>query len=146
MFLSSAIHQVMFASLSTLPFAVGVSWHLTSRHPFFRHPLQTVDATCPYFGAGQVQDVGLIFLSAIASSIVQQCGEAGWSADNTLATVLVACTTATFLVGILIVCTGERWPPLLELFSVCEPAAAACRCPQAGQPGAVRAAAGDWRM
>lgn len=43
-FLSSAVHQTVFLLCSTLPFAVG-----------------------------QVQDVGLIFLSAMASSIAARC-------------------------------------------------------------------------
>lgn len=76
-FLSSALHQLAFVALSSLPFAVG-----------------------------QVQDVGLIFLSAIATSVVSECGEAGWPAKDTLATVLTATTLATGIVGILVVCTG----------------------------------------
>ncbi|KAL4419479.1 hypothetical protein ABPG77_008281 [Micractinium sp. CCAP 211/92] len=76
-FLSSAIHQLAFVALSTLPFAVG-----------------------------QVQDVGLIFLSAIASSVVEACTSAGVSPENTLATVLAAITSATGIVGILIIGTG----------------------------------------
>ncbi|KAL4431193.1 hypothetical protein ABPG75_006449 [Micractinium tetrahymenae] len=76
-FLSSAIHQLAFVALSTLPFAVG-----------------------------QVQDVGLIFLSAIASAVVQACTDAGWSPENTLATVLAAVTAATSIVGVLIIGTG----------------------------------------
>lgn len=43
-FLASAVHQAVFLLFSTLPFAVG-----------------------------QVQDVGLIFLSAMASSISARC-------------------------------------------------------------------------
>ena len=56
--------------------------------------------------AGQVQDVGLIFLSAMASAVVQQCGEAGWGEADTLATVLATLTLATAVVGVLIVGTG----------------------------------------
>ena len=55
-----------------------------------------------------MQDVGLIFLSAIASAVVEQCLDAGLSDANTLATVLAALTTATAIVGILIVCTGGQ--------------------------------------
>ncbi|KAI7835444.1 hypothetical protein COHA_010661, partial [Chlorella ohadii] len=76
-FLSSALHQAAFAALSSMPFAVG-----------------------------QVQDVGLIFLSAMASAVVQQCGEAGWGEADTLATVLATLTLATAVVGVLIVGTG----------------------------------------
>lgn len=46
-------------------------------------------------------------LQAIASSVVAQCSEAGLTPENTLATVLAALTTATGVVGILIVGTGE---------------------------------------
>ena len=60
--------------------------------------------------AGQVQDVGLIFISSIASSVVAQCSEAGWTAENTLATVLMAVTAATGIVGLLIIGTGEAVP------------------------------------
>jgi len=53
-----------------------------------------------------VQDVGLIFLSAIASAVVGECAAAGWSPENTLSTVLMAVTAATGIVGLLIICTG----------------------------------------
>ncbi len=56
--------------------------------------------------AGQVQDVGLIFLSAIASAVVQQCVGAGVPPADTLATVLAAISLTTATVGIAIVCTG----------------------------------------
>ena len=75
---SSALHQAAFAALSSMPFAVG-----------------------------QVQDVGLIFLSAIASAVVDQCSAAGLSGADTLATALASLTTATFIVGVLIIGTGE---------------------------------------
>jgi hypothetical protein len=75
---SSALHQAAFAALSSMPFAVG-----------------------------QVQDVGLIFLSAIASAVVDQCSAAGLSGADTLSTALASLTTATFIVGVLIIGTGE---------------------------------------
>ena len=50
--------------------------------------------------------MGLIFLSAMASAVVQQCGEAGWGEADTLATVLATLTLATAVVGVLIVGTG----------------------------------------
>jgi SulP family sulfate permease len=59
------------------------------------------------FAVGQVQDVGLIFLSAIASAVVDQCSAAGLSGADTLATALASLTTATFIVGVLIIGTGE---------------------------------------
>ena len=52
--------------------------------------------------------MGLIFLSAMASAVVQQCGEAGWGEADTLATVLATLTLATAVVGVLIVGTGGR--------------------------------------
>jgi sulfate permease, SulP family len=76
-FLSSALHQAVFAAGSSMPFAVG-----------------------------QVQDVGLIFLSAMASGVVDDCKEAGIDDANTLATALATLTVATTTVGILIVATG----------------------------------------
>ncbi|KAI7843279.1 hypothetical protein COHA_003111 [Chlorella ohadii] len=76
-FLSSALHQLTVVACSSMPYAVG-----------------------------QVQDVGLIFLSAIASAVVQQCSAAGVTPENTTATVLTAVTAATGVVGILLVCTG----------------------------------------
>lgn len=76
-FLSSALHQVVFAASSSMPFAVG-----------------------------QVQDVGLIFLSAMASSVVEDCKDAGMADKDILATSLATLTAATALVGLLIVATG----------------------------------------
>lgn len=77
-FLSSGVHQLVFSIKSTLPFAVG-----------------------------QVQDVGLIFLSAMATSVVDACHKAGKDSDVTLGTVLVTLLLTTFLVGVLIIVTGE---------------------------------------
>ena len=71
--------------------------------------MQAISAPTPpptLCAAGQVQDVGLIFLSAMASAVVQQCGEAGWGEADTLATVLATLTLATAVVGVLIVGTG----------------------------------------
>ncbi|KAL4452289.1 hypothetical protein ABPG75_007951 [Micractinium tetrahymenae] len=70
------------------------------------HQLTVVACSRMRFVVGQVQDVGLIFLSAIASAVVQQCVAAGVSAPNTLATVLAAVSLTTGIVGILIMCTG----------------------------------------
>ncbi len=77
-FLSSAVHQTTFCLKSTLPFAVG-----------------------------QVQDVGLIFLSVIATSVLDICGKAGQSSDVALGTVLVCLLIATFSVGVFIVGIGK---------------------------------------
>lgn len=76
-FLSSGVHQVIFSVKSTLPYAVG-----------------------------QVQDVGLIFLSAMATSVVEACKKAGQDREVTQGTVLVTLLVTTFLVGILIILTG----------------------------------------
>lgn len=84
-FLSSGVHQIVFSIKSTLPFAVG-----------------------------QVQDVGLIFLSAMASSVVDACHKAGKNSDVTLGTVLVTLLLTTLLVGILIIVTGK---PVTKLLS-----------------------------
>lgn len=77
-FLSSGVHQLIFSVRSTLPFAVG-----------------------------QVQDVGLIFLSAMATSIVEACSKAGKDSATTLGTVLLTLLLTTFLVGVLIILTGD---------------------------------------
>ena len=60
----------------------------------------------PPGATGQVQDVGLIFLSSIASAVVQACTAAGCAPADTLATVLAAMTSATGIVGVLIIITG----------------------------------------
>ena len=157
-FLSSALHQAAFAALSSMPFAVGEAGGgvvgvrcgpvccCCAEHG--RLPA----LPCALPAAGQVQDVGLIFLSAMASAVVQQCGEAGWPQGDTLATVLATLTLATGAVGILIVGTGARWFGMAALAdrAACTPShalkrsfpAAACRRAEAGGPGAVRAAAG----
>lgn len=75
--LSSALHQLIFSLFSTMPFAMG-----------------------------QVQDVGLIFMSAIASNVARGCAAEGVPADETLATVLVTLTLSTAIVGLLIIATG----------------------------------------
>jgi SulP family sulfate permease len=69
-FLSSAVHQAVFCVLSSLPFAVG-----------------------------QVQDVGLIFLSAMATSVAAICWEAGRDAATALGTSLLTMSVATFFTG-----------------------------------------------
>ncbi|GAB4822722.1 hypothetical protein N2152v2_009768 [Parachlorella kessleri] len=83
-FLSSALHQLAFTLWSSLPFAVG-----------------------------QVQDVGLIFLSAMASDVVASCARHGLSDADTVATALMVLTLSTTAVGLLIILTG-----LLKLASL----------------------------
>lgn len=59
----------------------------------------------------QVQDVGLIFLSAMASSIALLCEEDGYEPKEALGTSLLTLAIATFIVGILIVLVGaQMWP------------------------------------
>ena len=70
-FISSALHQTIFCLFSTLPFAMG-----------------------------QVQDVGIIFLSAMGTSIAGLSIEAGRDAATALGTSLLTMTLSTFLVGL----------------------------------------------
>ena len=56
----------------------------------------------------QVQDVGLIFLSAMASSIAMLCEEDGYEPREALGTSLLTLAISTFIVGILIVLVGVR--------------------------------------
>lgn len=56
----------------------------------------------------QVQDVGLIFLSAMASAVVNECYSAHVSEADTVATALLTLTLSTSLVGLLIILTGEQ--------------------------------------
>lgn len=75
---SSAIHQFTFSTFSSLPFAVG-----------------------------QVQDAGLIFLSAIASSIVESHKDQSIEKDVTLSTTLVILALSTFFLGICLILLGK---------------------------------------
>ena len=56
----------------------------------------------------QVQDVGLIFLSAMATSIAGLSAAEGFSAQEALGTTLVTLVIATLLVGMLIVLVGAH--------------------------------------
>ncbi|RHY30459.1 hypothetical protein DYB32_004305 [Aphanomyces invadans] len=90
---SGAIHQLCFSVSSTLPFAVG-----------------------------QVQDAGLIFLSAIASSIVNSLQVAADSTtrrdmlmQDVLATTLFTLCGSTALLGIALVVTGKlKWASFVQ--------------------------------
>eukprot|EP00884_Botryococcus_braunii_P016374 jgi/Botrbrau1/341/Bobra.0022s0295.1 len=77
-FLSSAVHQTVFLLSSTLPFAVG-----------------------------QVQDVGLIFLSAMASSIAARCAAQDLPVKVALGTSLGTQAIATLFVGLFIIVVGK---------------------------------------
>jgi sulfate permease, SulP family len=84
-FLSSAVHQVTMSFFSTLPFAIG-----------------------------QVQDVGLIFLSAMSTSVASLVFAGPEASDAEVdkadrvmvTTTLVAMTLATTLTGVLLMLVG----------------------------------------
>mmetsp|Transcript_6977 Transcript_6977/g.19685 ORF Transcript_6977/g.19685 Transcript_6977/m.19685 type:complete len:866 (+) Transcript_6977:118-2715(+) len=73
-FLSAATHQLVFTCRSCVPGAVG-----------------------------QVQDVGLIFLSSISTAVVLRGRESHAGFEDTLASVLLLLTLTTTLVGIMVV-------------------------------------------
>jgi len=56
---------------------------------------------------GQVQDVGLIFLSAMASDIASICSEAQIPANEALGTSLFTFCVATLIVGLLTLLVGR---------------------------------------
>jgi SulP family sulfate permease len=62
---------------------------------------------------GQVQDVGLIFLSAMGSSIAAACTAAGRDAATALGTALLTMSVATFFTGAACLLVGERGVPCL---------------------------------
>ena len=64
--------------------------------------------------AGQVQDVGLIFLSAMATSIADEGHKKGLPTREILGTTLITVTLSTFLVGVLIVLVGALRYALLR--------------------------------
>lgn len=76
--ISGAVHQFCFSSCSTLPFAIG-----------------------------QVQDAGLIFLSAMASKIVSYCKDRDHSDEEILATTLIGLSIFTLLLGISLIIIGK---------------------------------------
>ena len=55
-----------------------------------------------------MQDVSLIFQSAMATSIAGMCTAAGYAPEEALGTVLTTLVIATFVVGVLIVAVGAR--------------------------------------
>ena len=58
---------------------------------------------------GQVQDVGLIFLSAMTTAIAHICREQGLDAREALGSSLLTIALSTFVVGALVVLTGIPW-------------------------------------
>lgn len=75
---SGIVHQLCFSTLSSLPFAVG-----------------------------QVQDAGLIFLSSMASYMVEHCKSRGYNDDVLLATATVGLGLCTALLGAGLVLVGR---------------------------------------
>lgn len=76
---SGMIHQVCFSTFSSLPFAVG-----------------------------QVQDAGLIFLSSMASNIVDYCRANNHDMETLLATATITIPLATAVLGVALIFLG-RW-------------------------------------
>mmetsp|Transcript_27807 Transcript_27807/g.55686 ORF Transcript_27807/g.55686 Transcript_27807/m.55686 type:complete len:654 (+) Transcript_27807:171-2132(+) len=76
--LSSFVHQMIFSTFSGLPFAIG-----------------------------QVQDAGLIFLSAMASSIIKKCKDQGCDDASILATVTIGLSVCTFILGCGLIIIGR---------------------------------------
>jgi hypothetical protein len=78
-FFGSSVHQLSFSLFSSLPFAIG-----------------------------QVQDVGLIFLSAMSTRVVQSLVAQGKDDDMALVTTtLVSMTLSTTIVGVLLILVGK---------------------------------------
>jgi hypothetical protein len=76
--LSGVVHQICFSTWSTLPFSVG-----------------------------QVQDAGLIFLSAIATNIVSYCKARNYDDETILATTVVGLSIFTACLGLSLVVIGR---------------------------------------
>ena len=88
--LSCAIHQACFTMFSSLPFAVG-----------------------------QVQDAGLIFLSAMAYAMVEDMTQQGYNEGVIMTTVLVVLSICTFMLGIALVIIGRlRFAVLVQYIPV----------------------------
>lgn len=83
---SGAVHQITFSSVSSLPFAVG-----------------------------QVQDAGLIFLSAMARDIVSKCKAVGVDDVSILATTTVGLSMFTAILGVALILIGK-----FKLASYCQ--------------------------
>lgn len=97
---SGIVHQICFSTFSSLPFAVG-----------------------------QVQDAGLIFLSSMASYMVQHCKSSNTNDDETmLATVTVGLSCCTALLGLGLIVVGrlklaqyvQMLPTWYVLYNACQ--------------------------
>lgn len=84
--ISGAVHQMTFSTVSSLPFAVG-----------------------------QVQDAGLIFLSAMARDIVSQCKALGVDDASILATATIGLSMFTAILGGALILVGK-----FKLASYCQ--------------------------
>ena len=62
--------------------------------------------------------MGLIFLSAMASSIAALCAEKGYAPEEALGTSLISSAISTLVVGLLIIMLGERRPDRAKLSSM----------------------------
>eukprot|EP00977_Amphora_coffeiformis_P010346 scaffold2418_cov175-Amphora_coffeaeformis.AAC.2 len=76
---SGMVHQVCFSTFSSLPFSIG-----------------------------QVQDAGLIFLSSMATTIVDYCRSHGHDLETVLATATIGIPISTALLGVGLIFLG-RW-------------------------------------
>lgn len=85
-FFSAAVHQAIFTLCSSLPFAVG-----------------------------QPQDVGLIFLSSMATGIADLGRELKLSDDMMVGTALLTNAVATVIVGVLTLIVGKHGQQLFVL-------------------------------
>lgn len=119
-FLASAVHQGVVTLLSSVPYAVGqvqVRWrpHTVPIAGWCcSGPLTAWDSLPPPFTAcltcelhSPPQDVGLIFLSAMASSIASVCSRAGLDASAALGTSLLTMAVSSAVVGLGLLAVGE---------------------------------------
>lgn len=90
--LANGIHQLVFVAVATIP-----------------------------FGVGQVQDVGLIFLSAMTTSVAKLAREReGYSDAVVVSTALVAISMSTAIVGLLLMVVGRcAFSSSNRAFSLC---------------------------
>jgi len=89
--LSGAVHQITFSSVSSLPFAVG-----------------------------QVQDAGLVFLSAMSRDLVSRLQSRGEDAETILATVCVGLSLGTAILGLALIMVGKfRLASYMQMLPTC---------------------------
>ena len=89
--LSGAVHQITFSTVSSLPFAVG-----------------------------QVQDAGLIFLSAMSRDLVNRLQSRGEENEVILATVCVGLSLGTALLGLALMLVGRfRLASYMQMLPSC---------------------------